>query len=428
MHGFAYAKGGIAYPSHCDQEWHRQAQGWEAFVIMDVFCRFAFLCVLVVLLQACNDNSQASHPEAGKPAQAQPLEDGNDVARHLQSRYNETMPNCDNNPSGAPTDCSGLLLRATEYSPQYHSWQPNPATAKWGVSFSWLRKDSDFKDTHGTNNGFIVYPEKYALSNGLTPVVVECIYPQDAWTSGPDRCTSHAYSSGSPAPTIPRCQDLKIYTSDEWLKAGYLDNERQCAFDVRPSRSSRATVVMYSVDIRHRSSTTLGYRRNEAVIANWSAMPDAKFPIEAFFYKPDTLPGKPAPLSSAQNDQCDFYRTVGKWIPIIRWDGTALPVGAATFSFRAQDQGSAESCKAPVPNPGEDVARHLQSRYDDTATSCPGQQNPSLVSCSGVLMRVGWGVAWGRNTHGCLDPQTFFLASGSTGCAMTPTLCTCDRL
>lgn len=357
---------------------------------MEGLRRYAWICLGILLLQGCSGDMAPQKRPASIAGVIRPSEDGDAVARHLQSRYDQVIPNCDNNASSPSFLCSGLLLRATEYSDKYHSWQPNPATAAWGVSFSWSRKDSDFKDTHGTSNGFIVYPEKFALSNGLVPVEVECLYPQDAWTSGPDRCTSHAYSSGAPAPTIPLCQDIGVYKSDDWLKKGFFDNENQCAFDVRPARTSRATVVMHSLEIRRLSSAQLGYRRNEIIVADWSKTPDARFPIEAFFYKPDSLPGKPTPLSSAQSDQCDFWRTVKKWIPIIRWEGTAAPSGSAKFLYRVQDQKTPDSCGVPPPDSGADVARHLQSRYDDTAQTCPDQPRKALMSCSGVLMRPGW--------------------------------------
>lgn len=310
-------------------------------------------------------------PPAEVGVQANPPEEkGDDVARHLQDRYNETRQDCGSKTSPAFV-CSGILLRSTTFGAGYHSWIPNPSTASSGVTFSWLRQDANFDDSGATANGFIVYPRSSGDPKGFEKLYVRCGYPQDAKTSGSDRChVNYAI-----------CQDLftPITTSIDWMKH-FTKDQDQCAFGVDAGRNDTAFAWMQVVGVRHGRQVT---KRDDVVVDSWLGIKDEKWmPLEAFFYRTNPDPGMPNALQAAQKDQEEFKKVAGRWVPIIRWTPSNAVIGGAKFDYRSADQKV-----SPGPETGADVARHLQSRYDDTVTQCGSATAPAFV-CSGILLRA----------------------------------------
>ena len=261
---------------------------------------------------------------------------GASVARYLQSRYDSSMASCPGAGATPSYACSGLLIRSTMYSDLYFSWRPNPATADWGVSFSWLRKDSNFADSYPTGNGFVVYPLLDAQRRGLAIFDVRCAFPRDAWSAGPDRCLWHQNGNGSRTMTkLCHLHDPAILTAADWKKAGYDDDENQCAFAVNEGYAGRADAWRQMIEVRKLDSVRW---RNEIIVKAWTGLDDTSMPIEAFFYRPESRPDKPDPLAGAREDQRDFYKLTMRWVPVIRWDPTDSTQGGAKFSYRAVDQ------------------------------------------------------------------------------------------
>ncbi|HEY4294316.1 hypothetical protein [Luteibacter sp.] len=293
------------------------------------FCLYLMGMALAVAIIGCSGKTPDS-PEA-KPV-ATRVEDGPTVAAHLQERYNELREDC-----GMPTRpaflCSGILLRSTDYSPAYRSWLPNPATAAWGVSFSWLRGDSPFVDTHPTGNGFIVYPWFYAddVPGQYEQLNVRCIYPQDAWTAGPDRCREV-------------CQDLDVTTAQQWLER-YTDNEDQCAFGVGHGTSNSAHAWTQVSIVRREGRMS---ERNEVIVEAWREDVGRQMPLEAFFYRDnchreDHLCRIETTVEErrqhARADQRDFLKFTRRWVPVIRWTPSLDPVPGSGFTYDPADQG-----------------------------------------------------------------------------------------
>lgn len=306
------------------------------------------LPVLATMLVACAGQpattQRADHMYASPPPSTD--EAGATVARHLQERYDERTADCGN--SVRPSFlCSGILMRSTEYSPTYHSWVPNPSTASWGVSFSWLRADSNFSENYPSGNGFIVLPWFYAddQPGRYDQLLVRCIYPQDAWTTSPDRCR-----------TV--CQSQGVTTAAQWL-ARFTDNADQCAFDV--AQGSGATADAWNQVTLIRSNPTRPmFVRNEVIVQAWSQGVGARMPLEAFFYRDNcfvtdkrnggqriardeinacTIPGTiDARRLDAGRDQIDFENATGIWVPVIRWTPATTMGGRATFTFNPGDQ------------------------------------------------------------------------------------------
>lgn len=287
---------------------------------MDGF-RFSSFAVVAMacLLAACSVHD--AWRGDGVRAKARPTETGAEVAEHLQRRFDAKLDDC-----GSATRpaflCSGILMRSTEYSATYHSWIPNPNTAPWGISFSWLRQDSDFDENYPSDNGFIVYPRFYADDGNYDLLTVRCAFPFDAWTGAPDRCNT----SGHPG----LCQKHGVTNAFQWI-AKYTDNSNQCAFDVNPSAPDTAFAWTQMVTVRQLKNS---FDRNEIILAAWAQNTHARMPLEAFFYRTN---GVGSALNDARSDQRDFRAAAGRWVPIIRWTPT---VGAAraTFTYNVADQ------------------------------------------------------------------------------------------
>lgn len=255
---------------------------------------------------------------------------GATVARHLQERYRDTRQNC--NASSAPAFlCSGILMRATQNSPAFHSWNPNPTAS--GVSFSYLRADSAFSRlAYGYTNGFIFVPILYA-NNQYKPRVL-CSFPVDADSN---RRESQGCGQNVGYPTVSReCRAQGIRTAEQWL-AHYNANRinaRQCGFNVRDELNKEGAIAFYqSLRARNLPGANLGGIQNEVRMALWPQNIGRQLPMEAFFY----IGGSASGRAGAQADQRDFFSQTGILVPII---AVTLPSGAtpARFQFITADQ------------------------------------------------------------------------------------------
>ncbi|URL57285.1 hypothetical protein IM816_11610 [Luteibacter flocculans] len=285
---------------------------------------------------------------------------GQAVAENLQRRFRDKSYYCGVAANGHKRPaflCSGILMRSTHYSPEYDSWLPNPATAPPGVSFSWLRQDSNFPENFPSGNGFVVYPWlAYPKGKGYVQLMVRCIYPRDAWTDKPDRCQTHQ--------TI--CQDQGIYSDGQWVKKGFKDDKNQCAFGVEDSRQrDTAEAWMQVVDVRRDLNI---FARNEVIIAAWPQDVGEKMPVEAFFYRTncfytDDDCGAKLPVAeqmspkkaetyrraAAMNDQSRFLTKTGRWVPVILWTPATESTKPAKFTYRKEDQAVPEPPDTPEP-------------------------------------------------------------------------------
>jgi len=289
--------------------------------------RLVVLCIFSVV-SAC-----AVLPVPTAPPAA-PGQSPDQVARTLQQRYDDARGQCgDREPAFV---CSGLLMRSTNYSDSYYSWRPNPANAPWGVNMSWLRQDSNYADSFPSGNGFVIYPPGDARRLGLKVFEVRCVYPRDAWSTGPDRCQWHQKLAG-PKTQTPLCylHVPPILDARQWVAAGYDNDERQCAFATDSGYAGRAEAWRQMIEVRRLQQV---HKRNELVVDTWVGLDDRLMPIEAFFYRPEAVADKPDPLAGARADQRDFMKLTGRWVPVIRWDPSDAPQGGARFSYRAEDQ------------------------------------------------------------------------------------------
>ncbi len=301
----------------------------------------------LVLLLACAPAvrqpppPEASRTRAGMVVQGAHDSDGQAVARHLQDRYDDTAADCRKNasdPNPLPAVlCSGILLRTTVRG-NYDVWNPNLGSPlKYGVSFSWLRRDSAFGGlVFNYDNGFIILPHFFAdsPSDGYTQLAVLCIFPFDADTLNRkgdknDGCGQHGTTQG----TGP-CQAQKIETAAQWLaKFGAAPNRYrdQCGFTLTAGTPGASLSFQAQASIRTQLTQFFGIH-NEVMVEKW-AQNDAHIPLEAFFYD-----DRGAGLASARLNQWDFQAATRRWVPIIKVTMPTAVNGPAAFTYVVADQ------------------------------------------------------------------------------------------
>ncbi|MGE7136265.1 hypothetical protein ACQKIE_01375 [Luteibacter sp. NPDC031894] len=274
----------------------------------------------------------------GGKTQDAPLADdleGAEVARHLNKRYAESVSNCSGGPRMPAFLCSGIILRAAKYSPNYHAWVPNPNDPNGdGVSFSFLRHDAKFKAlAYGYQQGFIAYPVAYTPPS-LIHLQVLCGFPLDAATD------IRSDSGCGPSDRYPNqsgpCQAQAIFTAPQWIthyRTAVEEPHRfQCGFTLAAGTANSAAIFMEMLESMHELGEESFNVQNELIIRSWAATPN-HVPIEAFFYV-----GGTQGLGAAQNIQRDFSQTVDAWRPVIRMNLPATSTGSVTFEYVPGEQ------------------------------------------------------------------------------------------
>jgi hypothetical protein len=261
---------------------------------------------------------------------------GQQAARHLTTRYADTRVNCgtDSQPSFL---CNGVMIRGTTSNPTYHVWNNSPASiAKGGVSFSYLRSDTDFnKLAYGYNNGFIFQTYFHAENNKLTPEVL-CSFPIDAGTvnRADAGCGAYPGLAGSGP-----CHLKGVVTASQWWTAYNAQSTSrhswQCGFDVRDSRNQLSGPAFAASAGARAYMGDEGFQtQNELIVKVWSDNLGKTLPLEAFFY----VYGLQGGLQTAQRNQRDLKATNGVLIPIISIRLATSSTAAATFYYIAGDQ------------------------------------------------------------------------------------------
>jgi len=238
---------------------------------------------------------------------------GYQVAAKLNARYADTSPTCRD--GRAAFYCNGVLVRTTDQSTAFHSWNPSPGSVRGnGASFSYLRADAGVSRFY-KSQGFVIREQAAPAGN---PMSLRCAYPYDAGTGGSaDVCRTHG----------GLCSELGVNSVEVWLARYGARVNASCAFDVDPQQ------FQLSIDVRKTRGDFYGW--NEFMVAAWPQNNPAQLPIEAFFYNAQALVPSNG-LPGAQYDQRDYFKVTGRSIPILRATlGTASPV----FVFNPSEQG-----------------------------------------------------------------------------------------
>ena len=239
---------------------------------------------------------------------------GYQVAARLNARFADTSPTCRD--GRAAYYCNGVLIRTTDQSTAFHSWNPSPNSVRGnGASFSYLRADAGVSRFY-KSQGFVIREQAAPAGN---PMSLRCAYPYDAGTGGsPDVCRTHG----------GLCSELGINSVQAWVARYGGAVNRSCAFDLDPKQ------FQLSIDVRQNRGDYYGW--NEFMIAAWNQNNPAQLPIEAFFYNVQAL-GPTSGLTGAQYDQKDYFQVTGRYVPLLR--ATLGAAGGQVFVFNPLEQG-----------------------------------------------------------------------------------------
>ncbi|QXI39090.1 N-acyl homoserine lactonase [Pseudomonas xantholysinigenes] len=283
----------------------------------------------------------------GSPrAEAFLQQQGEEVAARLTARFDDVRADC-GSPSRPAFLCSGVIIRATEYSGNFDFWNPSPGSKyRGGVSFSYLRSGSVFvKGMPGLVKDFIAMPPMAGAV--VSPFKYVCVFPVDAATDlrsdrgcgmvNGDLSSRYCSSQG----IVSAEQYVGKYYADMW--SGFNPKHKQCSFDVREGSPNSANSFYQNL----KAIAGVNYLdphcdENEMVAMTWSDNIPSQLPIEALFYFNRSGRDNSLAVSYAQYDQRRFKAETGKFLPIISLRLPNHYSGRATFMYFTSDQAITE--------------------------------------------------------------------------------------
>ncbi|AUH50558.1 hypothetical protein CXB49_06935 [Chromobacterium sp. ATCC 53434] len=247
-----------------------------------------------------------------------PRRSGQTVVAELNRRFNNTVTDCGGKPAH---HCSGLLVHMAAAG-QYPVWDYKPHRDKAGISFVYLRRDTNsllqnlgglvgqqgvvFKSTDdqqqdGQNADFACLYPSDVDSNYAIDQPEQLFDPHTAFCTmnprSPLKATISAYFNDHANPTDPSsCQDskpLKTYLDqhgltldnatgpqlfDAWKESQRMDGHYRCSFSTRKANQFHAAIL---------ASPLYYYLNwNEGMVRSYpkAAADVAHLPIEAFFF------------------------------------------------------------------------------------------------------------------------------------------------
>ncbi|AKM33046.2 hypothetical protein AB870_20090 [Pandoraea faecigallinarum] len=315
--------------------------------------QWSIVVVLVSLLCACTSlpmqtgspgqSSLASAPRDIKSLHQRGLETIVELYRH----YNSTAKDCGEANLPAVL-CSGVLIRATENTPDGIAWDPSPSSiTSGGTSFSWLRQDTNFSLIPvDRTSGFIFYPKLHTPPDKNGKIDVLCAFPNDGLTYMRDEQGCGIIPS---YPDVSRPCDIQgITTAAQWFAmwdAAFDKMAQTCGFNIRPNAKDQADRFMQVILARAMIPDWAWIQWDELRLATWQPGTGKDLPILAFFYGE----GNAAGLAGARIDQQKYFDMFGQAIPIVRLSLPPAKGGRAQFSYSDDDQAvHAEGSRAIV--------------------------------------------------------------------------------
>lgn len=276
------------------------------------------------------------------------------IVDDLTANYNNVAINCGSSRKPAFL-CSGVLIRATSYSPRYNMWDPSPGSiSRGGVSFSYIRKDVKLNRlVHDKDSGVIFYPSLLRPAE-KDEIEALCSFPIDGWTDGRQGkggCEAHYnYLADS-----GNCQGQGILTADAWIKhfnaiSDGNKNQHQCGFKVSIGTSGSAAIFLESLKSQNSLySGEVATQQNEIILSTWAtsggwpglpaeSIHPERLPIQAFFYT------TPNGLKDARSYQLSYYNQYEIAIPVVKVTFPNNKTEDVKFSFNKDDQEMKRVC------------------------------------------------------------------------------------
>ncbi|BBP69654.1 hypothetical protein PHLH6_16580 [Pseudomonas sp. Seg1] len=294
---------------------------------------------------------------------------GQALVTDLNARYFSTVAQCSN---GTPAYyCSGVLLRAVDYSTFFKFWDYGSQATKLGsVAFTYVRSDIGSTTLNGNRkSGFILKDQTSALAAGKA-LSLRCIFPfpTESLNLRADHGCGFAPGAAQAEPDLANCAKLSgsPVTTSAWLR-NFLENQ-----SLPRNQCSLSTVVAAQFKASLEAHTLMGAawtaKPMEVLVKTWDESKPEKLPVEAVFYDAST----PAKVEDARKFQREYYLETSIYVPIVRLNLT--DANKEVFSYATDDQ-----------RYGEAVAERLNIKYSNVTKECNGW---AAYYCSGVLLRV----------------------------------------
>jgi hypothetical protein len=254
---------------------------------------------------------------------------GQVVADQLNSRYSNVANECAGKPAYF---CSGVLIRVTKATTNYHAWDPSPAAiSSNGVPFSYLRRDVKMAGLYRAEvSGFVFKSFDSIAKIGSYPTPVRCSFPFDGATSRRvQSCGHHSFFPDAGE----SCLGIGVDTLAKWKEHYHSHTNRQghqCSLG--PEKEQ------FSIFLKARDNFNypedLNYP-NEVVLAAWRTGIPKELPLEAFIYVES-----PAGAVGAKFMQSDYFDQTSDYLPVIR---VTITNGVFSFSYHEADQAVSSS-------------------------------------------------------------------------------------
>ncbi|WP_448092186.1 hypothetical protein [Pseudomonas lini] len=328
---------------------------------------------LIILMLCCVTQVQAMSGQA--------------LVLDLNAKYASNVAQCSN---GSPAyHCSGVLVRAVDYSNIFKFWDYGSAATKLGsVAFTYIRSDVGSTGLNGNRkSGFILKDQTTALAEGKA-LNLRCIYPfpTESLDVRADHGCGFAPKLDQQNPDLANCAKLAVpaTTAAAWLK-NFIEHsslpKNQCSLSTMVAGQFKASLEAHSL-----VNAIWTAKPMEVLVKAWDKSKPEKLPIEAVFYEASA----PAKLADAQKFQRDYYRATSLYVPIVKLNLSAP--GNDIFSFSAIDQVY-----------GQTVAEQLNARYANVANECGAR---AAYFCNGVLVRT----TRGTPSYHAWDPSSTAIA------------------
>ncbi|MNB66284.1 hypothetical protein D3C87_956760 [compost metagenome] len=287
----------------------------------------------------------------------------------LNAKYQNNVAQCSN---GTPAYyCSGVLLRAVDYSTFFKFWDYGSQATKLGsVAFTYIRSDVGSTALNGNRkSGFILKDQTSALAVGKA-VSLRCIFPfpTESLNERADHGCGFAPKVAQADPDLANCAKLwgSPTTAAAWLK-NFKEHDslpkNQCSLSTVVAAQFKASLEAHKL-----MDATWTAKPTEVLVETWDESKPEKLPVEAVFYEASS----PAKLADAQKFQREYYLETSLYVPIVKINMAAA--NKQIFSFDAKDQRF-----------GQLVAERLNSRYNNVSNNCSAK--PAYY-CSGVIVRT----------------------------------------
>jgi hypothetical protein len=294
---------------------------------------------------------------------------GQALVTDLNSKYTSGVAQCSN---GTPAYyCSGVLLRAVDYSTFFKFWDYGSAATKLGsVAFTYIRSDVGSTMLNGNRkSGFILKDQTSALAAGKA-LNLRCIFPfpTESLDVRADHGCGFAPKVGQMNADLANCAKLAVpaTTADAWLK-NFTEHsslpKNQCSLSTVVAAQFKA-----SLEAHRLVDAAWMAKPMEVLVETWDESKPEKLPIEAVFYEASA----PAKLADAQKFQREYYLETSLYVPIVKLNLAAADKNIFSFSISDQVYGQA-------------AVDRLNIKYANTANDCRGR---AAYYCSGVILRV----------------------------------------